>query len=106
MGHKIVADTEYLLDTSKKIKDTSSEIASSINSLRKIASDLNSGNSDQNMQNFNTNFGDYLTKLNALNSFYDNVCNTISNLAKEYDTVDNDQALDLKKSIDNVEINS
>ena len=106
MKYQIIVDTEHLINITSKINDTTSEITNSINSLKKISAELGTNTEDQNMKNFNNNFSDYLTTLNGLSSFYNELSSTINSLAKEYDNVDESNSNELKKIIDKNEQNS
>lgn len=103
MGNKVIVDTDYILGVSKKISDTSNEMTNSINSLQAICDDLGTNIQDQNMQNFKNNFSSYLTNLRELPAFYNSMAATLNELSREYDSIDNNNAIEIKRSVDSEE---
>ena len=99
MSQKIIVDTDHILTVSSKIHNTASEISNSIMSLQKLSTDLSTDLGDKNMNNFKMSFDDYLSKLTGLVTFYTNITTNLNYLAKEFDGMDNDDATELKKIV-------
>lgn len=99
MEYQVIVDTDHIIDISKNISSTSKEIANSINSLEKVCNDLGYNVLDKNMNDFKNNFSSYLISLKELIVFYDNMTSTLNDLVREYDSLDEENSSDLKKTI-------
>ena len=96
MGQQIVVDTDYLLDTTKSIRDTSSEITESILTLQNLSTELTAFVNDESMNKFKISFSNFTSNLFNVTKILDSISGNISNLAKDYDEMDNTEASELK----------
>lgn len=99
MGQQIVVDTDYLLDTTKSIRDTSSEITESILTLQNLSTELTAFVNDESMNKFKISFSNFTSNLFNVTKILDSISGNISNLAKDYDEMDNTEASELKQFV-------
>ena len=99
MGYKIITDTDFLLDSAKQIEAIAADFKEPTVELQNIAGSLLTNMTDPVFSKFHVSFANYTANLAEIPAFYRKLSTNIRSLAKEFDSADNEEALNLERVI-------